>query len=147
MMAFLSDCVEMNRRVDFVHPMHQLPMSYTESTFPMVGNGQLVSVTNLRTVVIRDMPIGLILKRGDRLSIMQGEIIAHRWISAPVVVGSVLAQSVSITPRLPFGVFAPGAVVAIKNPKMRVMIVPGSWDANEVAEASPITFEVAESLT
>lgn len=146
-MAFLSQCVDLNLRVDFVHPLHRVPNAYTPASFPMIGNAQLSAVTNLRTIVVTDLPEGLILKRGDRLSIVQGNIVAHRWIAEPVIVGNGLGQVLTLTPRLPFGVFAAGATVMLRDPKMRVMIVPGSWDAAEAREPSSITFEVAESLT
>lgn len=145
--AFLTQCVDLNMRVDFVHPRHRVPAAYTIDNFPMAGNGALVSVTDLRTIVVSGLTNGLTLRRGDRLSIIQGNLIAHRWIAAPVVVSSAISQSLPLTPRLPIGVFVAGAVVALKDPKMRVMIVPGSWNGDEVGNPTPITFEVSESLT
>ena len=44
------------------------------------------------------------------------------------------------------GVLAAGATVMLKDPIMRFMIVPGSWDDKEVPNAAPITFEVMEAL-
>lgn len=144
--AFLSTCVDQNLRVDFVHPIHRLPHGYIDATWPMAGNAELVSVPNLRTIVLRDLVEGMTLQRGDRLSIVQGDIVCHRWIAADLTVTSAITQAVEVTPRLPIGVVAAGATVLLKNPKMRFMIVPGTWDDKEVAEASPISFEIMEAL-
>ena len=145
--AFLSRCVDKNLRVDFIHPRHRYPSAYTAATWPMVGNGELVSLTDLRTIVVSGLTVGLVLKRGDRLSITQGELIAHRWLAADLVVASAVTQSIELTPRLPTGVFAAAATVTLKDPKMRLMIVPGSWEDDEVGEPTPIGFEVMESLS
>jgi len=144
--AFLSRCVDENLRVDFVHPVHRFPHAYTEATWPMAGNAELASVPNLRTVVLRDLVVGMALQRGDRLSIIQGDLVCHRWIAADLTVTSAISQAIPITPRLPIGVFAAGAVVLLKDPKMRFMIVAGSWSDKEVAAPTSITFEVEESL-
>jgi hypothetical protein len=146
-LAFLSRCVDLNMRVDFVHPLHQLPVSYTLANWPMLDNAELVTVPDLRHIVVRALPMGLALKRGDRLSILQGNVVCHRWIAADVIVSSAITQSLELTPRLPLGVLAAGAAVVLRQPKMRVMIVPGSWDTSEAKEPSTVTFEVSESLT
>ncbi|WP_323014540.1 hypothetical protein [Devosia sp.] len=86
------------------------------------------------------------LLRGDRLAIYQGDIVVHRWVAENVLVSGQISQAIPVTPRLPIGVLAPGAIVALKNPKMRFMIVPASWDAAEVANPSSISFEVMEAL-
>lgn len=145
--AFLSRCADKHLRVDFVHPRHRTPSAYSAATWPMVGNGALVSLTDLRTIVVSGLTVGLVLKRGDRLSLGQGELIAHRWLAADVTVTSALAQSIELTPRLPTGVFVAGATVTLKDPKMRLMIVPGSWDDEEAYEPTPIGFDVMESLS
>ncbi|MFD1944741.1 hypothetical protein [Paradevosia shaoguanensis] len=144
--AFLSRCVDENLRVDFVHPRHRFPHAYDAASWPMAGNAELVSVPNLRTIVLRDLVEGMTLQRGDRLSIVQGDIVCHRWVAADLTVTSAITQVVEVTPRLPIGVVAAGATVLLKNPKMRFMIVPGTWDDKEVAEASPISFEIMEAL-
>ena len=144
--AFLSRCVDLNLRVDFVHPLHRLPSAYNDATWPMIGDAALADVVDLRTIRLSGLPVGLTLRRGDRLSIMQGDLIGHRWIASPLTVSSTIAQDIEITPRLPLGVFAPGAAVALKDPKMRFMIVPGSWDTTEARDGTPVSFEVAEAL-
>lgn len=145
-LAWMSWAVDLNMRVDFVHPRHRLPVSYTLETWPLSGDASLHSIIDLRTIRVGGLVNGLVLKRGDRLSIVQGDIIAHRWIAADITVSSIISQEIGITPRLPIGVFAPAATVVLKDPKMRFMIVPGSWDAAEQANASPVSFDVEEAL-
>ena len=144
--AFLSKCVDKHLRVDFVHPRHRLPRAYSDGTWPMVGNADLVSLTDLRTLVLSGLVAGMTLQSGDRLSIVQGDMVCHRWIAEDVTITSAIAQTLEVTPRLPIGVFAAGATVVLKDPMMRFMIVPGSWDDKEVPNAAPITFEVMEAL-
>jgi len=148
LIAWLHNTVELNLRVDWVHPRHRLPRHYTAGTWPMVGNASLVDVPDLRTIVVSDLPVGLVLKGGDRLSIIQGDIIVHRWLAADLVVSSSLNQTIVLTPRLPIGVLAPGAAVVLKDPKMRFMIVPESWrdSAGESYAPSPVSFDVQEAL-
>jgi hypothetical protein len=145
--AWLTWAVDLNMRVDMVHPRHRYPRSYTAQTWPMIGNAQLVAVPNLRTILVSGLPVGLVLKRSDRLSITQGDIICHRWIAQDVVVGSAISQSLTVTPRLPIGVLVPGAAVVLKDPKLRFMIVAGSWrDSAEAYGPTPVTFSVEEAL-
>ena len=144
--AFLTDCVDRNMRVDFIHPRHRLPGAYSLDTWPMAGDARLVSVPNLRTILVADLVVGMILRQGDRISITQGDVVVHRWIASDTLVSSTLSQALPLTPRLPIGVLEADAVVVLKDPKMRFMIVPGSWKADEVANPTPITFEVSESL-
>lgn len=145
-LAFLTNCVDRNLRVDFVHPRHRLPSAYTDDTWPMAGDASLNAVTDAWTINAAGLSTGLILKRGDRLSVLQGDLVVHRWVAANLVVSSAISQNIQLTPRLPIGVLAADAVVVLRDPKMRFMIVPGSWDGEEVANPSPITFEVSEAL-
>jgi hypothetical protein len=144
--AWLHWAEDLNMRIDFVHPRHRLPRSYTEDTWPMGGDGAIVSLTDLRTIVVAGLTMGLILKRGDRLSIEKGGLIVHRWIAAPVTVASTTNQAVSVTPRLPIGIDLSGGSVVLEDPVMRFMIVPGSIVGDEAIDPTPVSFEVSEVL-
>lgn len=144
--AFLSRCVDLHIQVDIVHPRHRVPGAYTLATWPMGGNASLAGLTDLRNIRVAGLPLGLVLKRGDRASIVQGNIVCHRWIAGAVTVSSTTVQAIELTPRLPIGIFTAGATVVLKDPVMRVLIVPGSWDTAEVADPSPISFDVAEAI-
>lgn len=145
--AFLEDCVDRNLRVDFVHPRHAVPRAYTPASWPMIGDAELEAVTDLRTIVVSGLALGLNLRRGDRLSLMQGELVCHRKMAADVVVSSITAQTLALTPRIPMGIFAAGAAVRLRNPPLRLAIVPDSSRDEEVFAQTPMTFETEEALT
>lgn len=146
--AWLIWAADNNMRVDIVHPRHRYPAAYTADTWPMGGNAGLVDVPDLRTLVLSGLPAGLILRRGDRLSVLQDGLVVHRWIANDLVVASTIAQAVEVTPRLPIGVLAPAAAVVLENPPLRCTIVPGSWSDSLAEEygPTPVTFEVMEAL-
>src|SRR5690606_14519949 len=128
-LAWLVWAVDRNMRVDFVHPRHRLPRGYSSDTWPMTGNGSLIGTPDMRTLNVSGVPDGVQLKRGDRISVEQDDIIVHRWIAADTLVESTINQAIAVTPRLPIGVLAPAAIVVLKDPKLRFMIVPGSISA------------------
>lgn len=144
--TMLGDCIENNLRVDFVHPRFALPRQYTAANWPVVGDPVLVSITNPRAIVVSGLTVGLQLKRGDRLTLMQGDLRCYRKIRSDLVVTSGIAQTLPLSPRLPPGVFAAGAVVRMQNPAIRLAIVPDSLDAVEKYSEQPVSFDVAEAL-
>lgn len=146
-LAWLDDCVDRNLRVDFVHPSYEYPIGYDSSDWPMgLIDGSLSSVTNLRTIVVSGMTVGIVLTAGSRLSLIQDDTICYRKVVETVTVSSAIAQSISIGPRLPPGIFAGGATVRFANPHVRLMIVPESWDPDEDVDDTPLGFEAMEVL-
>jgi hypothetical protein len=146
LIALLDDCVDRNLRVDFVHPRHAVPRAYTPTSWPLSDDPTLVSVTHGRQIVVLGLSIGMELKRGDRLTVMQGELRCYRRLAADVTVSSGIAQALPISPRLPLGVFTPGADVRFRNPPVRLAIVPDSYPDEEIYQQSAITFETEEAL-
>jgi len=148
-LAFLSRVVDLNLRVDFKHPIYRVPRAYTVDTWPLTDDPTLSSVTDLRHIVVGGLNVGMTLKRGDRLCLRQDgppAVVCHRWLAADVTVSSAIAQTLELTPRLPTGVFAPGASVVFKDPIMRLAVVPGSWNAAEAVAPTGVSFDVLESL-
>jgi hypothetical protein len=144
--AFLTDLVDTNGRVDFVHPRFAVPRAYTQTTWPVAEDAELVAVTDLRHIVVSGLAVGTILKRGDRLTVIQGELRCYRSIAQDVVVSSAIAQTLRLSPRLPLGVFAAGAAVRFKLPPIRLAVVPDSYEPDETSRPSPISFDVMEAL-
>ena len=144
--AFLVDCVDRNLRVDFIHPRFRVPRSYTLASWPLVSDPLLVSVTNGRQIVVSGLQVGMSLKRGDRFTLMQGELRCHRQLAADVVVASTTNQTITLTPRMPLGLFAAGAAVRFKDPMLRLGIVPDSFTTEEVYQQTPLSFETQEAL-
>jgi hypothetical protein len=149
--AFLSRCADLNLSIDFVHPRHVVPRSYTIATWPLVTDCSLVSISDLNHIVVSGLTVGVQLKRGDRLSLQQTNVdstvsIAHRWVAVDVTSASATAQAIEVTPRLPMGVFAASATVKFKNPPVRLRVIPGSWDDAEAGGPTAISFQVSEAL-
>lgn len=144
--AFLDYVVDNNLRVDWSHPRHRVPRSYSLATFPGTGVGTVTAIPNLRQLTVSGYPIGLILKRGDRIGLVSGELRGYRMIAQDVTVTSTTAQTIRITPRLPLGVFAAGASAVVKNPVLRLAIVPNSWKGTEQYQPTALSFDVAEAL-
>ncbi len=145
-LAFLSRCVDLNLRVDWVPPRHRLPGAYTAQTWPLIGDCSLVDVPDQRTLRVGGMQAGLVLSAGDRVAVLQGDSVVHRWVAEDVIVSSAIAQNIAVTPRLPIGLLAPAAVVKLKDPVLRFMVEPGSWDTHEASEPTAITFSVMEAV-
>lgn len=146
-LAFLDDCVDRNLRVDVIHPSYRYPIGYKSTDWPMgLLDAELESVSDLRNIVVSDMDPGIVLTKGSRLCLIQGDTVCYRKVATTVTVSSAIAQSINIGPRLPPGIFAPGCTVRFVNPFVRTMIVPGSWNPDESVDDDDLTFEVMETL-
>lgn len=147
-LAWLTWAADLNMRVDIVHPRHRYPRDYNETTWPMAGDGALVDTPDQRTLSVSGILAGVQLRRGDRVSVLQDDIVVHRWIAADTLVTSAISQNIPVTPLLPIGVLAPAAIVRLQNPPLRSVIVAGSWESSQAEEygPTPISFEVMEAL-
>lgn len=135
--AFLFEAVQRNRRLDFVHPKHTIPRFYTDATFSALGwNGQanLTSYVDLYTPVFSGLPVGLRLMRGDRVAFTEGTKNQHKIIAADVTVASAISQQISLTSRLPIGVFTSSCIAVFFEPVLRFMIVPDSIGNRIIAD-------------
>lgn len=144
--ALLVEAEEKNLRFEFVHPRRRLPRAYTAATWPMVGDATLEAVPDLYTLDCSLLPIGMTLKRGDRLTILQGELRGYRMLSADVTVASSVSQLLPVVPRLPIGVFTAGAAVRLADPMVRLALIPDSFDVTEQYAPRPISIELIEAL-
>jgi hypothetical protein len=144
--GLLLKAEERNLRFDFVHPRFRLPRSYNAGSWPMVGDAELEAVTDLYTLTCSGLSMGLLLKRGDRLTIMQDDLRCYCMLSADVTVASISAQALPVLPRLPIGVFAAGAAVRLEDPMVRLALVPGGYDMAEEVSPRPVSIDVIEAL-
>lgn len=149
--AFLVDACDRNELIDIINPRYRLPRSYTGITWPLSGDQVLQALTDLHTLSVAGLIVDMALKRGDRLCLIQGsgasEVVSYRWLSADVTVTSSTAQALSVTPRLPLGVFAADCTVRFKNAFARVRVVPGSIEGVITdGNLDAITFGVSEAL-
>lgn len=135
--AFLFGAVQYSRRLDFIHPKHLIPRSYSATEFAALGwsgNANVSAWPDLHTAVVSGMPVGLVLKRGDRMSITEGTKNSLKMIDQDVIVSSVISQTIALSSRVPIGVFTVAAIVHFQNPVLRFMVVPDSIDNKLLAD-------------
>lgn len=143
----LHDGIERNLRFDLLLPRFRVPRAYTADTWPLEADPTIEAVTDLYTLSVAGLQVGMTLRRGDRLTIVKGELRCHRMIrGGDVTVASATAQAIPLTPRLPIGVFEADDVVKFIDPVLRVAIVPGSIDMPEEYRPTGGAFEVTEAL-
>lgn len=143
--SFLQDCIDRNLSIDFVNPMYPCPVSYTVANFPGSQTGTITAFPSGRTLTVTGLATGLILKRGDRLSIEQGNRIMHYMIAADQTLGA-SPQTITITPRLRTGLFTTGAIVRLVGAKMRLRISPNTVTMPlRGGDAVAISFSVYEN--
>lgn len=143
-MSFLDRCVDQNLRIDWVHPYFALPAAYTAATWPLEAVPTLVEVTDLRTIVVAGLDVAMELTQGDRFSISQGGNQCYREIATSVTVTSATEQTLSVSPRLPSGLFTEDAEVHFEDPAVRLAIVADSWEPEQVNGPMGLGFEVSE---
>lgn len=141
----LTNAIENNLRFDFVLPRFILPAAYTAETWPLVANPTIEAVTDLRTLSLAGLEVGMTLRRGDRFTILKGELRCYRMLAADVTVASATAQAISITPRLPIGVFEAADEVQFVDPPIRLAVLD-PIDMPEEYTPTPVSFSVTETL-
>jgi len=143
--AFIQDCVDRNLSIDFLHPLHRCPSAYNPSSYPGSGTGSVTSIVDGRTIEVSGLATGLVLRKGDRLSIEQDDRVMHYMVGEAKTLGS-SPEDIVITPRLREGLFTTGATVRFLNPKMRLKITPNSYKGPLAAGAATyVQFSVYES--
>ncbi len=91
----------------------------------LVDTGNLVSVTDGRTLAINSVANGLTLGAGDLLSLATGDFRSlHRVQTGGVAATG--AITVTVEPPVP-GYIAAGAVARFKNAELNMRVVPGSF--------------------
>lgn len=144
--AQLWDAVERNLRFDLVLPRFACPRTYTPASWPLETVPLLEEVTDLYTIEVSGLELGMTLLAGDRCCIHQGALRGYRMLSADVMVTSTTAQALPLSPRLPIGVFAAAAEVHFIDPALRVVVVEDSIDLPEEYRPTGGSFDVTETL-
>lgn len=167
--AFLTECVDRKLSVDFVHPLYPCPMEYNPETFPLPATGQIEDFLSGSFIEVSGLNPSLVLRKGDRLSIEQGDRVMYYMVSedaaAPgeemlttsdgeqltdgsesLYVGSGgVYHVIGLTPRLRTGLFTEGATVRVSRARMRLCITPNSVAfALQGGEPVSISFSVYE---
>ncbi|WP_288427094.1 hypothetical protein [uncultured Agrobacterium sp.] len=109
-------------------PLHKgaLPRAYwNDPSNPAVADdGNLVSITNGKTISINSLTNGLELQEGDLVSLTTGDYHSlHRVLTGGVAAGNAL--TLTVQPFIP-SYIAAGAVFRCKDPRLNTRIVPSS---------------------
>lgn len=143
---FINEASERMLAFDLVHPLFLCPRSYTVSTTPGGGTASVVGISDLTAPHISGFTNGLLLKKGDRVSVEEGDYVSYRVIASDVTVSSTTDQTINIRPRLPVGRFTTAATLRYLNPKVRLRVVPNTWSVG-LQGGQPIqgSFDVIEA--
>jgi hypothetical protein len=129
--GFVSDAVAARLEIEFIDPIYRIPAAYRTTGLPgaYAGTGVIVNVTNPAAPVFSGLPLGLVLRRGDRLNLVDGARSSYHRLRADVTVASGAAQALPIVPYALDHVFGPGDGLLLLDPKVKLNIVANSWSA------------------
>lgn len=145
--AFISEATQRMLAFELVHPLRLTPLEYSYDSLPFSGTAAMVNIDDLNSPRLSGLPVGLQLRRGDRVQFTEGDHTAYRMVRSDVLVSSVLDQAVPVTPRLPLGMFTTAASAVFKDPKMRLRVTKNSWSAPLTAgQPTRGTFDVYEAI-
>ena len=107
-----------------------LPRAYWNNPGSAVpaDNGSLTSVTDGKTLAIGSVTAGLIMTKGDLISLTTGDYHSLHRVTANATAGATL--TLSVEPPVP-SYIATGSVVRFKNPVLNTRIVPGSTEVED----------------
>lgn len=146
--GFVAEAIAKSMVLEFVDPIYSIPGAYRQGVLPggWNGVGELVDMTNTWAPTMSELPVGLALRRGDRLGAVQSGYKSYHMVSKAVVVSSAISQVVEIVPPLLSNIFAPAAQMVFLNPVVRLTILPGSWSAPRRAGVDTVgSFQVQEA--
>jgi hypothetical protein len=146
--GFAADAVSRRQVIDFVDPVYFFPAAYRVAGLPggFSGTGTLVSLVDPSSPTFAGLPLGLVLRRGDRLNLGSGGKRSYHRLRADVTVTSISAQALPIAPFVLGNMLSAGAILNLVNPSVRLMLVANSWSAPRAAKQLTIgSFAVEEA--
>lgn len=147
--GFIAEAIGKTLVLDLVDPIFNIPSAYRAAGVLPGGWNGIAEVDNLDDAWaprIDGMPAGLVVRRGDRIGLAQGDYKSCHVVTKPIAAATALNQVVEIAPPLLPNVFAVGAQIVLLNPVVRMHIVPGSWKAPRVAQQDTIgSFSLKEA--
>lgn len=146
--GFMLEAMLNRTVIEFIDPIYHIPAHYRGAVLPggFSGIGQVVNLTDPLNPVVQGLPVGMILKRGDRVGFADSNNKTCHVLSAAVTVSSNTAQALPVVPPVLANVFGPGDDVVLLNPVLRLNIEPNSWSVPRRARQDAIgTFSVIEA--
>lgn len=146
--GFMLDAI-LNRRVfEFIDPIYRFPSHYRGGVLPggFSGTGQVASLLDPLVPLVQGLPVGLVLKRGDRIGFADIHNKTCHVITSSLTVTSNTVQPIPVVPPVLPNVFAPGDDVVLVDPVLRLNIEPNSWSAPRLARQDTVgSFSVIEA--
>lgn len=147
--GFVAEAIGKTMVLELVDPMFFIPSAYRATgTLPGGWNGIAIldDVANAWAPRADGFPTGLVLRRGDRLGLVQGDYKTYHIITKPVAATTSTNQVVEISPPLLPNLIGVGAQMVLLNPVVRTHIIPGSWSAPRIARQDTIgSFSLKEA--
>lgn len=148
--GFVQAAVQSRATIDFVDPVYFIPAAYRTTGLPAGfedGLASLVDASNGSSPVFAGLPVGLVLRYGDRISIRDAHNCRHHMVAvAELIVTDSDEQAVPVVPAVLGNVFEAGADVVLLNPPVRLNIVTNSWSAPRRAQSLTVaSFSVEEA--
>lgn len=135
--------------VEFTDPRYRLPSAYRSAgVLPggFDGEADIADLADPLNPVISGLPVGLELKRGDRIGVVSVDNKTLHVLAADVTVASSTAQVLPVLPPILDNVFSAGDQIRLIDPAVRLTVVPNSWSVRQQARSEPIgTFQVVEA--
>ena len=148
--AFAAGAIAARSVIAFVDPVFRLPLAYRASGLPgdWDGTGEVEALDDPSAPVVSGLPVGVTLKRGDRLNLVDGTARSYHMLRADVTVASDTAQALPIVPYALPNAFSAGAGVSFADPSVGLHIVANSWTAPRVARQLTVaTASLEEAAT
>lgn len=146
--GFIADAIDNRTVIDFVDPVYSRPGFYRETALPgsWDGSAAIVDLTNTRQPVLSGLPVGLVLRRGDRLSASEGAANSYHMVTKPLVVSSATEQAVDVSPLILPNVMAEDSAITFVDPVIKLMVEVNSWRAPRRARVQTVgSFSVYEA--
>ena len=146
--GFMLEAMLNQSSIEFVDPQLRIPAAYRGVGLPGGYDGVAVieDLSDPLIPVVSGMPVGLVLRRGDRIgAVSVGNKTCH-LLTANVTVVSNTAQALPVLPPILDNVFGAGDELHVLDPVIRLTVVPNSWSAPRRALSEPVgSFEVVEA--
>ena len=145
--VFMLEAMLNRTTIEFVDPQFRIPSAYRNG-LPggFDGTGIIMNLDDPLNPVIAGLPVGLVLRRGDRLGVFDAQNKTCHMITSNFTVASNSAQVVPVLPAILDNVFTEADEVTLLDPVIRLNIEPNSWSVPRRARQDAIgTFSVIEA--
>lgn len=146
--GFMLEAMLNRTVIEFVDPVFYIPAAYRGGALPggFSGTGSIVNLTDPLNPVVAGLPVGLVLRRGDRVGFADTNNKTCHVISANITVSSNTMQALKVVPPVLPNVFGASDDVVLLNPVLRLNVEPNSWSVPRRARQDAIgTFSVIEA--